>query len=77
MQWEYCTHAIKIKGTFLSTGEFDQLELTRVLNSLGEQHWELVSSFVTAHQGGGTSILSLIFKRPMPPPIHYHAAPSP
>ncbi len=63
MEWEYITHKIDIGG-FVSTGDFDANAFTTILNWYGTQHWELVSSFTTTHNHGGTMHIGFIFKRP-------------
>jgi len=65
MEWEYFTHSIDIGGVF-STGEINAPEVTRILNWYGGQGWELVNTFGTAYNNGGTRHIAFIFKRPKP-----------
>jgi len=66
MEWEYVTHNVDLGG-FFSTGAFDTKSLTEILNWFGGQHWELVSTFTTTHNSGGTMHIGFIFKRPRAP----------
>jgi hypothetical protein len=72
MEWEYVVNNVDIGG-FISTGAFDPKSITEMLNWYGAQHWELVSTFTTAHNGGGTMHIGFVFKRPRaavtPPPV--------
>src|SRR4051812_14759966 len=69
MPWEYCTHAITLTNTLLQSDQFDQTELTRVLNDLGEQNWELVSSFTTRYMGRSYHLVHID-----PTPFPHHPA---
>jgi hypothetical protein len=67
MQWEYTvlTLGANPPSAFSSTsGEFDALELTRRMNELGRQGWELASAFDTNRLRGATQEIVLFFKRP-------------
>ena len=61
MYWEYYTHTIDVSGWF-TDGEVDADKVTEELDSLGEDGWELVSSF-GAGESGVTKTLVFIFKR--------------
>jgi hypothetical protein len=61
-RFEYRTVKCDIGGKWFSAAEFDPGTLDVVLNSHGQQGWELVSSIDT-NQGGTSRYLVLIFKR--------------
>ena len=58
MRWEYITVSFVSKG-FLAT--FDGNAFNEELNKLGEQGWELVSTF----KYEGTSEVIAVLKRPL------------
>lgn len=60
-KWEYMTIKIETKG-FLG-GKLDTQELDSQLNRLGEQGWELVSSFSTNKAYGESRDVVAILKR--------------
>ena len=62
MKWEYRT--LKLHAQQGWGGEFDEQAFDRMLNELGEQGWELVSTLDTNLGGGGTRYLVAVFKRP-------------
>ncbi|WP_322905859.1 DUF4177 domain-containing protein [Paenibacillus campi] len=61
IQWEYKTVKLATGG-FLG-GKVDEHELESVLNNLGFEGWELVSSFDTAMTQGSSRDIILVFKR--------------
>ena len=63
-QWEYKT--IKLSTTGFLGGVLDMQAFDRMLNDLGDDGWELVSSFDTNQSGGVTRDVIAIFKRPAP-----------
>jgi hypothetical protein len=63
MTWEYYTHTLNVAGWFIS-GEVDAYELTKTLNELGAQGWELVSSTSTISNGHSKHLV-FVFKRPV------------
>ena len=61
MQWEYRTLKVNCKGFF--GGKFDEGRLDEMLNDLGRDGWELVSSFDTNELYGSTRYMVFTFKR--------------
>jgi hypothetical protein len=61
MKWEY--KVLKINTTGFMGGKFDDEALTREMNDLGRDNWELVSGFDTKMGQGATRNIVLIFKR--------------
>jgi Domain of unknown function (DUF4177) len=61
--WEYIAQALNVSGVF-TMGNVDPKLLNDTLNWYGAQGWELVSTFDTAANSGGTRTVVLIFKRP-------------
>jgi len=61
MKWEYKT--IKIAASGILGGKIDEFKLEAMMNSLGSEDWELVTSFATAFGLGLTRDAILIFKR--------------
>jgi hypothetical protein len=74
MLWQYYVHTLDTGGIFMP-GNFQGQEVTKLLNWYGQQGWELVSTFQTAQNNGGTIAVAFIFKRPAtdvdvtPPPV--------
>jgi hypothetical protein len=66
MHWEYTTKTLDISGWF-TDGEVDPEQVDEILNPLGAQGWELVSSFSTTYGKGGSNNLVFILKRPKGP----------
>lgn len=62
MKWEYTTVLADARKGF-GGGKFDVQALTDHLNELGEQGWELVTSFGTNQDLGSTRDVVLIMKR--------------
>ena len=66
MNWQYKTIAFNIRrGFFPFTpgGQIEEDEITRTLNELGKEGWELVSAFDTNYEGGSTNAVVCILKR--------------
>lgn len=61
-RWSYYTHTIDVSGT-LATGHLDPERVNGVLDELGAEGWELVSSYGSGN-ARGTHTLVFIFKRP-------------
>ncbi|MBI9073050.1 MAG: DUF4177 domain-containing protein [Melioribacteraceae bacterium] len=61
MKWEYKT--LKLAASGFLGGKFDEKELDEFMNQLGQQGWELVSSFDTNQSHGSTRDIVVIFKR--------------
>lgn len=62
-QWEYKTVKVEthgFRGGILDTDEFDG-----VLNCLGQEGWELVSTFDTNMNDGVSREAIAVFKRPL------------
>ena len=69
MTWQYRTFALPIpRGFFPFTagGQVEGEDLTRPLNLLGAEGWELVSAFDTNYEGGSTNMVVCVLKRPSP-----------
>jgi hypothetical protein len=67
MKWQYRTVAFPIARGFFpfkAGGQVEQDEITRALNELGGEGWELVSAFDTNYEGGSTNTVVCILKRP-------------
>jgi hypothetical protein len=62
MNWEYKT--IKLATTGFSGGKLDEIKLESIMNSLGEQGWELAAALDTNQGAGSTLDVVVIFKRP-------------
>ena len=62
MEWEYYVHSLGTAQVF-ATGSFSAPEVANMLNWYGAQGWELVSTFQTAANNGGTVAVAFIFKR--------------
>lgn len=60
-KWEYKTIKLETKGFLGGILELDEFEYK--LNNLGQQGWELVSSFTTNQGQGYTREVIGIFKR--------------
>lgn len=61
MKWEYKTIKLATKG-FLG-GKFDENQLDEYMNQLGQEGWELVTSFDTNKSYGETRDIVVIFKK--------------
>jgi hypothetical protein len=61
MRWEFKTLKHPTKG--LLGGKFDEEELDRKLNELGQQGWDLVSAFTTSQAQGQSRDIVAVFKR--------------
>ena len=61
MKWEY--KILKVNTTGFMGGKFDDERLTREMNDLGRDSWELVSGFDTNMGQGASRDIVLIFKR--------------
>ena len=67
MKWEYRTVAFPIPRGFFpfkAGGQVADQDLTRELNEMGREGWELVSAFDTNYEGGSTNLVVCILKRP-------------
>ena len=62
MFWEY--HTLKIHPGGFFGGKVDSNQLAQALNQLGQQGWELCSTFETNTGQGASAEVVLIFKRP-------------
>ena len=62
MRWEY--HTLKIQPSGFWGGKVDGDQLGRALTQLGQQGWELCTSFETNTAQGASAEIVLIFKRP-------------
>jgi hypothetical protein len=65
MRWEYFVYAMNVQGVF-SSGKVNPRELQDTLNFYGNQGWELVTAFDTNTGRGGSRLVVLTFKRPLP-----------
>lgn len=63
MKWEYKTVKFHTKGLYSVKVDANQIE--DCCNKLGQDGWELVTNVVTAGGQGWTSLVVLIFKRPI------------
>jgi hypothetical protein len=61
MKWEYKTLKLGTHG-FLG-GKFDERQLEQMMNTLGEDGWELASAFDTSKSYGETRDVIVMFKR--------------
>lgn len=64
MKWEYTTVIFAAKGMWLG-GKIDGQAFTDKLNELGDQGWELTSTFDTSMLEGKTRDVIAVFKRPV------------
>ena len=62
MKWEYKTVKLGAKG--MLGGKFDESHLDTLMNSLGNDGWELAAAFDTNQDFGSTRDVVVIFKRP-------------
>jgi len=62
MQWEYLVDSY-ITGGPLNAGAMDPTLATEKLNQFGAKGWELVASYPTANNNGGTKLLVFVYKR--------------
>ena len=60
-KWEYKTIKVKTKG--FAGGILELEEFEEKLNRLGQEGWELVSSFTTSQGSGSSREVIAIFKR--------------
>ncbi len=65
-RWEYRTVTVDVAKFW--GPKVEAIELDRLLNDLGETHWELASS-QTISSGGTTKNVVMIFKRPVEEPL--------
>ena len=63
MKWEYKTVKVDTKG--FGGGKFDNDSFEQILNGLGQQGWELVSTFDTNQVHGASRHVIAILKRPI------------
>jgi hypothetical protein len=63
MKWEYRTVMLEASRWFLG-GKIDGNLFNDHLNKLGEEGWELISTFDTNFTNGGTRDVVAVFKRP-------------
>ena len=63
MKWEYKT--VKFYTTGLYSVKVDAEQIEEECNKLGRNGWELVTNVTTAGGQGWTSLVILIFKRPI------------
>jgi hypothetical protein len=61
--WEYKT--IRLAATGWVGGNLDFTAFEALLNDLGQQGWELVSTFDTNTSTGSTKDVVAVFKRPL------------
>lgn len=64
LKWEYKT--VKLRATGLLGGKFDDAQLERAMNELGQQGWELTTAFDTNEAYGSTRDIVVLFKRSAP-----------
>ena len=62
MKWEYKTIKVDTKG-FIG-GKLDEANLDQMMNTLGDDGWELVAAFDTNAEGGVSRHVVGILKRP-------------
>ena len=62
MKWQYRTVKLGTKGFF--GGILDEQKFEEYMNRLGQEGWELVTTFDTNRSGGITGDVVAIFKRP-------------
>lgn len=62
-RWEYKT--TRLAATGFVGGKLDFPAFEALLNELGRQGWELVSTFYTNASGGVTRDVVAVFKRPL------------
>jgi len=68
MRWEYRTLTFGASSgywPFAAGGDIPDDKITAALNRLGQDEWELVSSFDTHDVRGQTRVVVCIFKRPI------------
>lgn len=63
MRWEYRTLTIPREGGFFATGQADTEKADQLLNALGAEGWELVSTTPTTVSGNLVELLCVL-KRP-------------
>ncbi len=63
MQWQYKTVRIEFSG--IINNRVDVLEMDAVLNRLGDEGWELVSTFMDVGELKKSGLVAM-FKRPNP-----------
>lgn len=61
MKWEYKTLKLKTEGIF--GGKINETKLDNFMNQLGDEGWELVTSFSTSQSFGESRDVVVIFKR--------------
>ena len=62
-KWEYRTEKMGVGGWLIS-GILDTSAFDSMLNSLGDQGWELISAFDTNQTQGASRKAIAVFKRP-------------
>lgn len=63
MKWEYKLLSLQATGFWKGGGIIDQEKFEMLLNELGKDGWELVTSFDTNKNYGETKNVISIFKR--------------
>ena len=64
IKWEYKTLKFETESSgYFSDGKLDEVDLDKKLNLLGEEGWELISSFDTNKCQGETKDIIAMFKR--------------
>lgn len=61
--WEYKVVGLSVRGSAFGG---KKVEWEEQVNELGRDNWELVAAFASSVGLGGTSGITLIFKRPLP-----------
>jgi hypothetical protein len=61
-KWEYKT--VKFESTGWTSGNIDESVIDGRINKLGDQGWELVSTFDTNKTEGASKYFVMTFKRP-------------
>lgn len=62
-RFEYRTEKLTLKGDLIFRTEIRGQDFNNLLNDLGAEGWELVSSFPIAGYNGRSSFLWLVFKK--------------
>jgi hypothetical protein len=66
MKWTYHVFKFSPSGMVFKGGKIDDAWLTKELNALGKEGWEVSGVFTSAIMNGATNEVAVVMKRPLP-----------